>query len=161
ASDRMMLVTGIFRPGGRQFGGPRPDEFRQRRPDDARSRGEGAGRAAASERGPGLDRGPGPGPGGSPEGLTVVELDRDVILTELVPSIAESHFASHDETAYRLAIVAPDSDPPRVLYSSSGQWTEEDIETPDAIANLFSAPRRQPFGGRNRGPGTRTSLAAS
>ncbi|HSU89196.1 MAG TPA: HAMP domain-containing sensor histidine kinase, partial [Terriglobia bacterium] len=85
------------------------------------------------------------------EGATIIELDRDVVLKELVPMLVERHFSAHEETDYRVAIVAG----AQVLYSSQGQWTAEDITTPDASVSLLGAPgpggRRG--GGRNRGPG--------
>ena len=143
----MILVTTIFRPG-RPFGGPRPDDFRQRGP----------------ERGPPPDRGPGPGgpPGsGAPEGALLIDLDREIILKDLIPALIEKHFSSHDETAYRTAIVTQE-DQPRVLYSSAGEWKPEDVSSPDAWVNLFGSPPPPPGGnggnrrgGRGRGPGPR------
>src|SRR5438552_9873773 len=91
-SEAMMLFSPIFRAAV-PFVGPRSDEFRSRGPEDFRPRGPG---------GPG----PGPGPGFRGEGATIVELDRDVILKELVPTLVERHFSSHEETDYRGAIVA-------------------------------------------------------
>src|SRR5205823_6548236 len=107
----------------------------------------------------------GPGGPGGPNEAVVIDLDRDVILKELVPTIVEKHFSSHDETAYRVA-VARQGDQPMVLYSSAGEWTPEDIAMPDYSVSLFGTPpppggggggpnRR---GGRNRGPGTRGGI---
>src|SRR5262249_490093 len=156
--DRMMLVVPIFR-GGRPFGGPRPDDFRQPRSEDFSRRGN-----DRNDRGPGPDRptrperldGPVAGPGGGPgpiDGPTVIELGRDIVLKELVPALAEKHFSPHDQTAYRIAVVAQGVTP-KVLYSSAGEWTREDVATPDKSVNLFAGPR-QPGGGRGRGPGPR------
>jgi signal transduction histidine kinase len=151
AGNAMMLVMPIFR-SGRQFGVPRPDEFRPRprsAPDRPFDRGRWSGREEPPDRGPGPG-GPGPGPGGPIDGAVVIDLNRDVILKEFVPALAEKHFASHDATAYRIAIVVPGK-APNVLYSSAGQWTPEDLEVPDAAVNLFNVPRPSGFGGR--GPG--------
>jgi signal transduction histidine kinase len=144
SGDTMLLFSAIFR-AGTPFVGPRSDEFRPRGPEDFRPRGPG---------GPG---GPGPGGGFRAEGMTVIELDRDAILKELVPMLVERHFSSREETDYRVAIAAG-ADHPQILYSSQGQWTDEDIATPDASVFLFGPPpgpggggRRG--GGRNRGPG--------
>ena len=84
----------------------------------------------------------------------VIEVDRDIVLNELVPALAERHFSSHDESAYRIAVVAK-GDKPRVLYSSAGQWKPDDVSKPDAAVNLFGSPRPAGFGGRGRGPGPR------
>jgi signal transduction histidine kinase len=88
----------------------------------------------------------------------MIELDRDIVLKELVPTLAERHFASHDKTAYRIAIVTPEQDPPRVLYSSEGEWKEEDIDSPDAAVDLFNTSRPPNFASRGRGLGPRNGL---
>src|SRR5205807_9130821 len=62
---------------------------------------------------------------------TVIELDRDVVLKDLVPALVDRHFSPHDETAYRVAIVNRST--ARVLYSSAGDWTSQDLATPDEI----------------------------
>jgi signal transduction histidine kinase len=138
----MMLVSAIFR----SFGPPPPG--RQSRPD----------REERPERGPGP--GSGFGPGGPAEGATVIELDRDVILKEIVPALVEKYFSPHDETAYRIAI-ATQGDNPRILYSSAGEWKPEDIAEPDRTLNLFGGPRPGGPGGRGRGPGPRGPLQNS
>jgi signal transduction histidine kinase len=165
--DAIMLIVSAFRRG-RQFIGPRPDDFRAAGPGDPGSRGT---RPRGSERGsaPGSGGGFGPnGPGfnvpGPPEGAVVIELDRDAILKDLVPTLVERHFSSHDETAYRVAIVNR-SIPGRVLYSSAGTWTTQDLATPDGEVSLFgppsstisgnpggNSPNRR--GGRGRTPGS-------
>ena len=165
ADETMLLVTPIFRTS-RQFIGPRSEDFRQRRPDEFRRRGEGFGRGPGPDQGPrpdragGPDRGPGPGagpgPGGPIEGAILFELDRDVILKEFVPALTKRHFSTHDETAYRIAIVTQD-DQHRVLYSSSGEWSADDVAKPDASITLFGPPRPPGFGGRGRGQGPRGS----
>jgi signal transduction histidine kinase len=81
-------------------------------------------------------------------------------LKELVPTLAERHFSSHDKTAYRIAIVTPEEDPPQVLYSSQGEWKPEDINVPDAAVDLFNVPRPQSFAARGRGPGPRNGFQA-
>ncbi len=143
AGDGITLFSPIFRAqspfserrGQEQGVGPRGSEqFRPRGPDDFRSRGPGSG----------------PGPGRM-EGATLIELDRDAILKELVPALVERHFSSHDETEYRVAI-AVGTDPPQILYSSQGQWTAEDIAKPDESAFLLGNPFR-PNGGERRGGG--------
>jgi signal transduction histidine kinase len=145
SGETMMLFSPIFRAAP-PFIGPRlPDEFRRRGPEDFRPRGPGGG----------------PGGGGGVarmEGATLIELDREVILKELVPALVERHFSPHDETGYRVAI-ATGADQPRILYSSEGQWTANDIAAPDASVFLFGPPpppgggARPRASGRNRGPG--------
>src|SRR5262249_17539002 len=137
---------------------PRLDEFRERRSDRFRLGGERTGRGADSGRGLRRDRGegpesgpgPGPGPGGPIEGAAIIEIDRSVILKELVPALKEKHFSSHDETPYRIAIVTQ-GNTPHVLYSSAGEWNPAEIAEPDAAVNLFGAPGPPEFGRRNRG----------
>ena len=75
SSETLMLFSAIFRAAA-PFVGPRSGEFRPRGPEDFRPRGPG---------GPG----PGPGPGFRAEGATIIELDRDVVLKELVPMLVE------------------------------------------------------------------------
>ena len=135
AGDAVMLVTPIFRPGRQPFPSPRPE------------------RQPGRQGGPGPGLGPGPGPGPI-DGATVIELDREVILKELVPALADRHFSPHDQTAYRLAIVTQGNDP-KVIYTSAGEWTQDDIATPDKTVNLFAGPRPGAGGGRGRGPGPR------
>ena len=45
------------------------------------------------------------------EGWTLVELEREVVLKEMMPALVERHFSAHDENAYRVALVT--GDPPR------------------------------------------------
>ncbi len=158
----MMMVTTIFRRG-RPFGGQRADDFRPRGPEDFRRNSRpGSGRGSEQAGGPG--GGPG-GPGGPPDGALVIELDRDVVLKELVPALIEKHFSAHDDTVYRVGIISK-GDEPHVLYSSVREWKPEDIATPDWQLNLFGAPPPPPpnngtpninpgnrRAGRNRGPG--------
>ena len=162
SADTLKLMTTIFRPG-RPFGGPRPDDFGQR----GRGPDRGPGPEGPGPGGPGNPGGPGArvgagGPGGgAPEGALIIELDRDVMLKEFIPSLKERHFSSHDETEYRIAIVTQ-GDRPRVLYSSAGEWTPEDVATPDSSVNLFGSGPPPPGNGagnrrngRGRGPGPR------
>src|SRR5207249_5136358 len=59
----------------------------------------------------GRGRGGAPGPGRM-EGATLIELDRDVILKDLVPMLVERHFPANDQSGYRVAIVTG-ADQPR------------------------------------------------
>jgi signal transduction histidine kinase len=163
--DHTLLATPIFR-AGRQFGNRAGGEFRQRRPPGSRRRPDGIdwppgpGRGPRQARGEGPDRGPGPGPGGLVDGAAIIELDPDVIVKELVPALKERHFSSHDETAYRIAILREGTQP-HVLYSSAGAWSPEDIAKPDNSVSLFAGSRPPGFVGRGRGPGPRNMLAGS
>jgi signal transduction histidine kinase len=144
SSETMMLFSPIFRAPPPFIGPKQPDEFRRRGPEDSRPRGPGGG----------------PGGGIRLEGATLIELDRDVMLKELVPALVERHFSPHDEEGYRVAI-ATATDQPQILYSSEGQWTAGDIASPDASITIFGPPLPPPErgarprpGGRNRGPGS-------
>jgi signal transduction histidine kinase len=161
SGDTMLLILPIFR---RQFVGPRQEELRPRR-DEFRQRENRPGRGRGLERNPRPDRGEGPGfgPGPGPnatDGTMFIELDRQIILRDLIPALAEKHFSSHDSTAYRIA-VATQSTQPRVLYSSGGEWKPENIAKPDASVNLFSPPRPPGPTGRGRGPGNRGLFQSS
>ena len=159
SGDTMMMVTTIFRRG-RQFGGQRADEFRPRGPEDfrrdsrfGRGRGTGSGtgpdRPSQREGRPGFGGGgpagggPGGGPGGLPDGALVIDVDRDVVIKELLPALVEKHFSSHDGTAYRIGIVTQGEEQ-HLLYSSAGEWKPEDIARPDWQLNLFGAPPPPP-----------------
>jgi len=147
-AETMALVVPIFR-GGPPFGRPReeefgrrgPENFRPRRPDEFRPRGSGGG----------------PGTAVRTEGAVILELDRDIVLKEIVPSLMERYFSSRNETGYRVAIAAG-ADHPQILYSSEGEWTANDMATPDASVFLIGAAPPPPGGarrggGRGRGPG--------
>ena len=104
--------------------------------------------------GPGLMPGQrgGPPPGGPLEGMSIIELDRDVLLKELVPSLVQKHFSANDDAAYRIALVNT-ADSRQVLYSSEGAWTPEDIDSPDASLNIFAGLPGERRSGRGRGAG--------
>jgi signal transduction histidine kinase len=90
-------------------------------------------------------------PPGVIEGVSVAELDRDALLKEMMPAMVQKHFSSHDQTAYRVALVNT-ADQPQVLYSSEGPWTREDIAAPDASIAIFGGPQTgERRGGRGRG----------
>ena len=150
SGDSMYLVTTIFRRGGPFGGGPRGDGFPPRNPQDfARNPRFGRGQGLPGGGGNG---GP-PGLGGSAEGAFVIELDRDVILRDVIPALVERHFSPQDEApGYRVAIVSQ-GEKPRLLYSSAGEWKPEDIATPDAQVNLFGSPQPSPAAARNTPPG--------
>jgi signal transduction histidine kinase len=126
-SETMTLFSPIFRGGPGGFGGRRPEQF-------------------------GRGRGGAPGPGRM-EGATLIELDRDVILKDLVPMLVERHFPANDQSGYRVAIVTG-ADQPQVLYSSQGRWMPEDLAAPDESVFLLGAPPRG-NGERRGGPGVR------
>ncbi len=151
-------------PGGGGPGGPRGRGGPETRGDRGGPPGERGGfgdRRGRGNRGFG-DPGPsGPPPQGGPggaEGATIIELDRDVIIKEIAPGLAERHFLSHDETAFRVALVTG-AEQKQVLYSSGGEWKPEDIATADHSVNLFGPPNpggggaNRRGGGRGRAPG--------
>jgi signal transduction histidine kinase len=75
------------------------------------------------------------------QGWTLIELDRQVFLEEVVPKLASKHLL-HDQTAYRVALVDA-GDNPGVLYSSEGSWTPDDIRSADATIHIFGEPDRE------------------
>ena len=64
------------------------------------------------------------------QGWAIIELDRNVFLHEVVPTLIKKHFIENDETAYRVALV--DVGNLNVLYSSDGSWNAEEIQSADA-----------------------------
>ncbi|PYS52771.1 MAG: hypothetical protein DMG13_15085 [Acidobacteria bacterium] len=92
------------------------------------------------------------------EGWTLVELDREVILKEMMPGVVERHFSVQDQSAYRVALVT--GNPSQVLYSSEGTWTAEDIAKPDVSINIFGGPFEERGRPRGRGPGPPPRLGA-
>ena len=158
SQNSMYLVANIFRRGRAPRGGPpRSDNGPPRNAQDfARNPRQGRG------FGPG---GPGGGPLPPAEGAVVIELDRDLILHDIVPSLVERHFSIREDAVYRIALVNQ-GQRPQVLYSSAGEWKPEDLASPDAQVNLFGSPAPPPGNGppvpnspgnrrnpRSRGPG--------
>src|SRR5712691_5473387 len=142
-SETVLLFSPIFRAAA-PFDGRRPQQFGPRGSEELRPRGP----EDFRPRGPGGGLGP-----GRMEGATLIELDRDVILKELIPALVERHFSANDETGYRVAIAAG-ADQPQILYSSQGHWTANDIATPDESVFLLGVPPRGNAGER-RGGGPR------
>lgn len=156
SQDSMFLVTMIFRRG-RPFGTQRQDDNRPRSSDDFTrtprfGRGGRGARGGRGSGGPGAG-GPG-GPAGQSEGAVVMELDREVIVRDLIPALVEKHFSTRDDPAYRIAVVSH-GDVPRVVYSSSGEWKAEELATPDAQLSLFGPPPPPVASGEPAPPGSR------
>jgi signal transduction histidine kinase len=134
--ETMTLFSLIFRSGP-PFGERRPPQFNQRGPEEFRPRGPGGGAGPARI-----------------EGATLIELDREAILKDLLPVLVERHFPRNDQGGYRVAIVTG-TDQPQLLYSSEGHWTKEDMASPDESIFLLGAQPRGNAGERRGGAGGR------
>jgi signal transduction histidine kinase len=69
-------------------------------------------------------------------GWSVVQLDRDLIVGEMLPALFRSHFAVADPPPYRIA-VASAALPHRIVYQSDAM-SEEDLNAPDLVLDLVS-----------------------
>jgi signal transduction histidine kinase len=69
----------------------------------------------------------------------VVELDRDVIRTRVLPDLAKRYFTGIDGLDYQVALVAG-SHPRRVLYTSDPEFAAQDPTDADGRMNLFGRP---------------------
>lgn len=75
---------------------------------------------------------------------TVLVLDRDYIVKEMLPSIAQQHFrGAGDGVDYELAVVSPAAK--RVVYHSAAEFTPAADARTDASIDLFQV-RTQDFG---------------
>ena len=80
---------------------------------------------------------------GPPSALYLLELDRSVLLDEVVPELVITHFGDHDSSVYRVGIVTGGART-EVLFSSDGTWSPDDIANPDAALNLIPSTQRRP-----------------
>jgi signal transduction histidine kinase len=69
-------------------------------------------------------------------GWSVAQLDRDLVINELLPKLFASHFAVGDPPPYRVA-VASAAQPNNVLYNSA-PFSMEDLNNPDLAIDLIS-----------------------
>ncbi|HTM02313.1 MAG TPA: HAMP domain-containing sensor histidine kinase [Vicinamibacterales bacterium] len=86
-----------------------------------------------------------------PFGLTIAELDLDYIAKQMLPELAQRHFAQSAGDAYRVAVTSSDS-PVRVIYRSSPD-APTDPANADAQESLYGPDPlrflRGPRGGDN------------
>jgi signal transduction histidine kinase len=80
--------------------------------------------------------GPGPDPRrATPFGFTVIELNLDYVTKEMLPDLAQRHFAHTAGDSYRVAVTTADK-PPRVIYRSD-PGAPTDPARADATESLF------------------------
>ena len=95
--------------------------------------------------GPGFREFPNP-PDREAESAIVVELDRDVIVEQLLPRLVTRRFTDYEGRDYRVAVVAALQGSARQTVFTSGEWNATDLESPDFAMDLFGPgpplPRR-------------------
>ena len=129
-------------------------------------------RRPPGQRGPGGPGGPGgrggPGPEFSaPRGgvgsfdrepndsaWVVVQLDREVIVKQILPRLVARRFPEYEGRDYRVAVVElrPDM-ASQVVFTSGDAWSDKDLETPDYALDLLAPGPQQRRGGAVQGPG--------
>jgi len=163
---RFNPATGVFEPG------PGPHPF-PRFAELAAGVGPGFARIDADlmvlplnrrYQGPRGGRGPQP-PGGDagPRGDSswiLAELNHDVIVSQILPRLISLRFPDYEGRDYRVAVLASRGGAqPRTIFTAGGEWTGEDLQSPDyAVDLLFPPPvpqRRGRGGERGRGPDQR------
>jgi signal transduction histidine kinase len=159
--DAMVLVVAVMGPP--QFSEGRGDPRRpEGRGGDRPPDGRGGGDRLGSRR-PGPEISP---PAPSRRGWVIARLDRSVITDDILPFLTEKHFHNEGQS-YRLAVVDTDDNLNQV-YTSSGPWTQTELENPDYALDLFSysgfqsasgwqgnqSAGRPPERGGGRGPGS-------
>ncbi len=75
-----------------------------------------------------------------PAGFMIVELDRDVFMTRLLPDLARRYFADQSGQTYNVAIINGDT-PAQFIYSSDPHPSSDLASSPHESLHLFSARR--------------------
>jgi len=110
----------------------------------------------------------------------VVQIDRQVVVSQLLPRLVARRFPDYEGRDYRVAVVESRPDMARqIVFTSGDAWSERDLDTPDYALDLF-APLGPPVrrgggpppgaggtqtqqrggrGERGRGPEPRVTLA--
>jgi signal transduction histidine kinase len=141
--------------GFRGPGGPPPGGFGPGGPPPPGPRGGRGGPRRGFPEGRGL-----PPPGAPPppeleeERWLVAELNRDVLVTQILPSLAELRFSDYDGQNHRVAVISRrQGDVRQTVFTTGGAWSEEELATPDYQLDLLSPPLpRRPTGGPLPGP---------
>jgi signal transduction histidine kinase len=84
----------------------------------------------------------------------VAELNRDVLASQILPSLAELRFPDYDGQSHRIAVISRrQGDVRQTVFMTGGPWSEEDLATPDYQLDLLAPPLpRRPAGGLLPGP---------
>ena len=73
-------------------------------------------------------------------GYLMMELSLDTVRRELLPELAEKHFAGPDGFIYQVAIVSG-KDPGTIIYQSDPELLPADFSRADARISLLEGPR--------------------
>ncbi|HET9217525.1 MAG TPA: HAMP domain-containing sensor histidine kinase, partial [Terriglobia bacterium] len=123
-------------------------------------------RRPLGQRGPGGRGGPGPefsAPRGggalldrepNDNAWVVVQLDREVIVKQILPRLVARRFPEYEGRDYRVAVVElrPDM-ASQVVFTSGDAWSDEDLETPDYALDLLAPGPQLRRGGGVQGSG--------
>ena len=82
----------------------------------------------------------------------VAELDKDVIVEQLLPRLVARRFTDYEDRDYRVAVLVSQPGSPRQTVFTSGDWNPADFESPDFAMDLFG-PGPPPIPRRGVGPG--------
>jgi len=72
-------------------------------------------------------------------GWALIELNRKVLLDDVIPTLVTRHFATGPTAEHRVAIIerGTPGTPPQVLYRSDASFSVDDMKTPDLRLMLF------------------------
>ena len=131
-----------------------------------RQRGGPRGGGGRGPQGVGFDPGPppprdgsGPAPpereAGESGGWVLAEIDRSVIVQQLLPRLTSLRFPDYEGRNYRVAVLALRSGGDRqTIFTSGDAWSDQDLDTPDYSLDLLSpAPPPQRRGSPPGVPG--------
>jgi signal transduction histidine kinase len=166
---RLDRVTETFEPSAWPEGLPFPADFGTGRGFGPRGMDADLIVMSLNRRGPGV-RGGGRGPevpqlpresAGTAErepnenAWLVVQLDREIIVRQLLPRLVARRFPDYEGRDYRVAVVETRPDmAPQTIFTSGDAWSQRDLDTPDYALDLtapLGPPQRR--GGAPAGSG--------
>jgi signal transduction histidine kinase len=90
----------------------------------------------------------------------VVQLDREVVVKQLLPRLVARRFPDDEGRDYRVAVVEtrPDMEP-QAVFTSGDAWSQKDLDTPDYALDLLAPGPPQRRGGNPGGSGVTPATA--
>lgn len=76
-------------------------------------------------------------------GFVLIRLNREMILDDVIPRLAQRYFGSGEDYMYHVAVVDR-NDPESFLFRSDARLTSDDFTEPDARLSLSDIPREPP-----------------
>ena len=71
-----------------------------------------------------------------PSGWAVVILDRQILRTQVIPSVVEEYFGAEGERDYLIRILDSDRDDAEILYASDSEVSREGMASPDIQSGI-------------------------